>query len=167
MKNLVMIILIPFLMGASCKPLDGPEYSVNQSFSAKVNGKIWRPFVDDFKLQETSCQIKVSFDAMSIRARNTRSSETIFIILSTPGSKLVVGKYPLNSTQYKVGTFSSGQNEYSTGSGYSGEIEISSIDTSKKKISGNFHYRCFNSVLNEVVEVSNGQFDLFYTEYGN
>lgn len=153
-------------MGVSCDPVEGPNPDTTQSFSAKINGKVWRPSSSDFKAPAISCQIKVSFDEMSISASS--SSESLFIIVSTDGKKIIPAKYPLNSDRYLVGVFSkSGPIDFRTGNGYGGEIEIKSIDTLKMRISGTFYYTCFNSLLNESVKVSNGKFDIFYIQYGS
>ena len=76
MKNLILtliILLCVLLTSISCKKSNALK---NGGFSCKVNGQLWSPYVDDFKLQPTECIISQEGKSISIYARNTKKENT-------------------------------------------------------------------------------------------
>ena len=165
MKNYFSILIIPIavlITSASCKK------TVNEvdilSVNCKIDGRTWTSYSDDFKLSAAKCRISKNGEQVFITATNTRLSEKIGILISTPGKLIIEGKYDLNSQSFLSGTyylFNVGQ--FVTGNGYQGEIEIISIDKIKSRITGKFHYSCYNEQTKKSVEITEGNFKLPYS----
>lgn len=157
--KMVILLLFPFLIAVSCKK-DGDE--IDSGFVCKLNGKTWRPYVDDFKLQETQAHIIDKGATFYVLARNTRSREHISFAVSNSGKMVQIGTYELNSMKAPVGLYDKNdfQGVYSTKPGYEGTLEIIKIDDVLKRISGRFSFNAHNETTNESVSISNGSFNL-------
>ena len=166
MKNyhriITLIPIIIFLTSASCK-----KDEIDTGFTCKVNGVRWRPFVDDFKLQETQCHFTNNNEELFVFARNTNKNEAIGFVIYTQGIKILIGKYNLDQKQIMRGFFDEripGQ-EFRTGNGYSGILEIKSIDEINKRMIGTFYFSAFNETTKQKVEITSGTFNLRYVNY--
>ncbi|TAG99762.1 MAG: hypothetical protein EAZ15_10650 [Sphingobacteriales bacterium] len=167
MKNLILTLIIPFCIlftSVSCKKSNALKYG---GFSCKVNGQLWEPYVDDFKLQPTECTITQEGKSIFIRATNTKKRERIVLLVSGTNKIITVGKFALNSKSGLVGYFYNValQKEFTTGSGYVGEIDILKIDKGTKKISGKFYFNCYKTENNETLSITDGEFNIKYLEY--
>lgn len=156
-----MLQLLFVLPLASCKKLND---LVKGDVTCTIDGRSWTSYADDFKLREAECKISNKGEQVFITATNTKTSENVGILISTPGVVVSKGKYTLNSDIYLSGSyylFDVGQ--FITGNGYQGEVEILSIDTVKSRIAGKFHFSCYNEKNKQAVVVSEGRFDIRYT----
>ena len=167
MKNYFSTLIMPIavlITSASCKK------TVNEvdilSVNCKIDGRVWTSYSDDFKLSAAGCRISKNGEQVFITAINTKLSSDLAILISTPGVKVIEGKYDLNSQSFLSGTyylFNVGQ--FVTGNGYQGEVEIISIDKIKSRITGKFHYSCYNEQAKKSVEITEGNFNIPYTVY--
>ena len=165
MKNYFSILIISIavlITSASCKK------TVNEveilSVNCKIDGRVWTSYSDDFKLSAAKCRISNNGEEVFITATNTRLSEKIGITIATPGQKVVEGKYKLNIDNYLTGRYYLFDVGYFvTGQGYQGEVEIISIDKIKSRITGKFHYSCYNERSKKSVEITEGNFNIPYT----
>ena len=165
MKNLTLTLIISiFILSTtvSCKKSNAIN---NGGFSCKVNGQLWEPYIDDFKLQPTECTFTKSNTSIFIKAKNTKKKENFAILVSTPGKVISVGKYLLNSNIFLIGNYDKPNGDFITGDGYEGEIEIIKIDSSTKKMTGKFFFNCYDKQTKESVSVTEGEFNLRYSEY--
>ncbi|KHJ37372.1 hypothetical protein PBAC_24400 [Pedobacter glucosidilyticus] len=168
MKNLIKLItclpVIIFLSAASCK-----KDEIDTGFTCKVNGERWRPFANDFKLQETECHLTNNGETLFIKARNTNSREHLGILVSTPGILISTKYYTINSNMFLSGTYdsnSSGPGDYfQTNSSYTGQVEIKSIDTVNKRMTGTFFYDAYNEKTKQTVKITSGTFNLKYVNF--
>jgi hypothetical protein len=167
MKNLFLTLIIPLcilITSVSCKKSNALKYG---GFSCKVNGELWQPYTNDFKLQPTNCDITENGQTVVIKATNTNKRERFALMVSGTNKVITEGKYILNSKSYMVGYFynSATLKEFTTGNGYDGEIEIIKIDRSTKKITGKFYFNCHNTENNETLNITEGEFNIGYLEY--
>ncbi|WP_161889479.1 DUF6252 family protein [Pontibacter russatus] len=136
----------------------------DEPFCARVNGKLWWPSDNgDFKARPLTISLLYGDSVLAIRASN--GSERIY--LSVRDGKVISAKdYTLTDTLSR-GYFdkSLSSDEFETDSVNTGLLSITEINCSKKTLTGTFFFKAFNSATGEVVEVSNGRFDAFYTEY--
>ena len=165
MKNYSSILIIPIavlITSVSCKKTINDVEIL--SVDCKIDGRVWTSYSDDFKLSDAQCRLSNNGEKVFITATNTRLSEKIGILISTPGKLIIEGKYDLNSQSFLSGTyylFNVGQ--FITGNGYQGEVEIISIDKIKSRITGKFHYSCYNEQAKKSVEITEGNFNIPYT----
>lgn len=165
MKNLILTLIIPLcilLTAVSCQKSNALKYG---GFSCKVNGRLWEPYTNDFKLQPTECIISQEGKSISIRARNTNKNEHISILVNSLDNVITEGKYLLNSDRYFWGSYDKPFGDFITGNGYEGEIEIIKIDRVTKKMTGKFFFNCNDKQTNETVNVTQGEFNLRYYVY--
>lgn len=165
MKNLIVLFaIVPFLFGASCKD---ETVQPDIAFACKINGKDWRPYENDFKLQETECHLTNNGTELFVFARNTTSREHIGFIVSTQGLPVQKGTYNINSDRYYVGFYNRNATSlnFSTGNGYEGTVEIKNINHTDRSIQGSFNFKAFNATSQEVVIITEGRFNLKYTNY--
>jgi len=163
-NNLLFLLLFPLLMGASCKK-DKDDISVD--FSCKLNGTVWNPFTDDFKLREAEAHLTNNGTELFIKAINTKSREDIGFGIYTQGIPIAVGKYMLNMSTMQYGYYSKNdfKGEFKTKTGFEGEAEIISIDKSGRKITGRFQFKCLNETTGDSVTITEGQFNLQYVDF--
>lgn len=165
MKNLyILLVLTPFLFGASCKD---ETVKPEMEFACKIDGKDWRPYSNDFKKPATECHLTQSGTDLFISSSNTRSREDIGFIVNTQGLPVQKGIYNINSDRYYVGFYSrnaTSQN-FSTGNGYEGTVEIKNINHIDRSIQGSFNFKALNPNTQEVVTITEGQFNLKYVNY--
>ncbi|KHJ37373.1 hypothetical protein PBAC_24410 [Pedobacter glucosidilyticus] len=166
MKNLIKLItclpVIIFLSAASCK-----KDEIDAGFTCKVNGERWRPFADDFKLQETECHLTNNNEELFIYARNTSRNEAIGFGVFTKGTKIKVGKYNLDQKQIMRGFFDEripGE-DFRTGNGYVGILDIITIDETNKRMTGTFFYDAYNEKTKQTVKITSGTFNLKYVNF--
>ncbi|TAH04123.1 MAG: hypothetical protein EAZ15_01415 [Sphingobacteriales bacterium] len=84
MKNLILTLIIPLcilLTAVSCQKSNALK---DGGFSCKVNGQLWSPYTDDFKLQPTECTLTQNGTSIFIKANNTKKREHFAILVSTP-----------------------------------------------------------------------------------
>ena len=163
-SRLTMISLTLFSLAlASCEKLTD---LVKGDVSCKIDGKSWTSFADDFKLDDAEGRISNNGERVRIMATNTKTSERIDILISTPGKPIAVGKYILNSQSHITASYYlSNVGQFTTGNGYQGEVEITGIDKERFQIKGKFNFSGYNELIKRAVVVSDGRFDVDYMLY--
>lgn len=160
-RFILLLQLLFILPLASCEKLND---LVKGDVTCKIDGRAWTSFEDDFKLSDVDCIISNNGEQIYIVAINTKTSDDLSILITTPGKVISGGSYELSSDRYNFGSYYDPQsNKFITGNGYKGTIEIKSIDKVKMRISGSFQFIAFDAKTNKSISITDGQFDTDYT----
>ena len=135
------------------------------TFSCKVNGKIFKPvyvggLFNDVSVLSVRNTVQ---DGFSISARNQKSSEDIAI--ENPYVKKT-GIYKLRADYPNRGIYSynilvgNDPGMYTTDSINTGELTITRCDVINHIYSGTFYFTAKNPATGNIVSVTNGRFDL-------
>ncbi|WP_262713590.1 DUF6252 family protein [Pedobacter aquae] len=85
----------------------------------------------------------------------------------TSGVKIKVGFYNLNQIQIMSAKFDElipGE-DFRTGNGYEGVLEIKSIDTVNRRMTGTFYFDPYNEKTKQTVKITSGTFNLKYVNF--
>jgi hypothetical protein len=151
MKKVIISIVTILLVIISCTKDDNGNI-VLPTMSALIDGEEW-----------------VSITRITV----LENGKFIITGTSTTGQTLVItifgtteGLYELNTTSIKVGAVYKESATASAADAYAsvtGEVNLTDVDTSKKRISGTYQFLVIRNVLNSF-NITNGEFNnLFYT----
>lgn len=160
MKNKLYFLLLLIGLLACSK-----DSFCDESFCVRINGKKWWPSSGgDFKSHPLAFHLIEDNNQFWIGAHNGPSSVMINIIDKVNGIK--PGNYILDDRMCCWGSYGiDSKNRFRTDANNTGVLSITSLDKTKKTISGTFHFRARNASTGEVVEVSHGSFNGYYVEY--
>ncbi|MFA7379756.1 MAG: DUF6252 family protein [Bacteroidia bacterium] len=130
------------------------------TFGCKVNGKVWLP--------EATPWVWFHYGELDIRAEDFWvPKDYVSIILgkftvSDTGSYALGGHTPYYSRGYYSREKKRGYEVYETDNTNTGTITITRLDTSMRRyiVSGTFSFKAKDKVTGEIVEVTDGRFDL-------
>ena len=151
----VIILICPLLLFCNKEHL--PEYY----FMCKVNGQEYIP-----NKCANCIQAEILEDTI-LMLRGNRDFETLGIgIIDSYGIK--VGTYLLNESNGRRGDYKftpATNDRYFTNDVNRGQLTITAIDKVNSIIVGNFSFKAYNSLRNEVVDIIDGRFRLIYRKY--
>lgn len=136
----------------------------NEAFCVEVDGKRWWPSSGgDFKASPLKASLLYGDSVLAIRASS--GSDRIYLSIRD-GNKITNKDYVLSDTLSR-GYYdkSIAADEFETDAAHTGIVTIKEINKSKKHIIGTFHFKARNATTGEVVDISNGSFNLIYAEY--
>lgn len=105
------------------------------SFSCTLNNTAWKASVMGGSVQNNNLIIT-----------SNKSKELITLSFGN----MAVGKYPINISNIAIYTSNSDSVTQTTYTATTGEIEISSLDTENKRVSGSFHFEGYNTSMSKV-----------------
>ncbi len=145
---------------ATCKKEDNPV-TENLYFKCKLNGQDYIP---------SNCanclQCEILHDTTFILGGNT-GFQTLGIGIND-GQGIKVISYTLNEVIGRRGDYKSStiaNDRYFTDASHVGLLTISSLDKTKKIITGTFSFTAYNAIQNNTVNITEGSFRLKYTDY--
>jgi hypothetical protein len=159
-NRFMLLVFIFFLL--SCKEDDLPKPTQNGSgtFACKVDGEVYIPSIQDFKRSAKNAILDNNTIVISGLKENSNSKEAI--VLNIRNFK---GEAAYNLSEKDVDHFAlyylNGQYYY-TNADYTGKVTITHFDETKKIVSGTFDFKVLDTQTNEVVNISEGRFDLYY-----
>ena len=174
---LLLFLFLNFYFSCTIKERFGPELPLPTNTGAgimacKVNGQIWytdgSTLFDGANVQADLVSntlklkgIKYNYDQSGYN--NTSSWDRIYIVVNSVNN---TGTFQIAGNNH--GTYEKSGNTnnyviYKTDSTYSGGyINITTFDSMKKILSGNFQFKAKNSNGNDEVLITEGQFDIKY-----
>lgn len=170
----ILISCITVILLASCKKevteLPQATQTGANTFGAKINGVFWAPQGFGPLPANDILEARMSGRDITINARNFSSSpnETEFQLtifnVTAPGTYLlntnVVHPNGAASYGYYVKRNFTPQNEYLTSSTYTGRVVITRIDEVNMIVSGTFEFNAGSIYNTEVLNVTEGRFDV-------
>ncbi len=158
-KNKIMkravFFLVTFLIIFSCSK-DESGNIILPSMSAHIDGEEWTTITRVTVLEEGK---------FIITGTSTAGKSIVITVFGTSE-----GLYELNLTSANVGAVYKESVSTTTEDAYisaTGEVNVTNIDTSKKKISGSFNFIVVRNLTN-TINITGGVFtDLFYTITSN
>jgi hypothetical protein len=170
----ILISCLSVVLLASCKKevTELPEATQTgaNTFGAKVNGVFWAPQGFGPLPANDILEARMAGNDITINARNFSSSpnETEFQLtiynVTAPGTYLlntnVVHPFGAASYGYYVKRNITPQNEWLTSSTYTGRVIITRIDDVNMIVSGTFEFNAGSIYNTEVLQVTEGRFDL-------
>jgi hypothetical protein len=176
MKNLLLSLAALLLLAACTQPDPLPEATQGgkQTFGCRVNGK---PFIPDGGTGWNATKPIVVYYTGRRGENGTvheyycidataRDGQGIFIIISDP---FKIGPRTMNKEFIPItwpnrlndaALYSSASGTFFTDPRYTGTVVLTRADTVRKIISGTFEFSAINPKTNEVVEVTDGRFDV-------
>lgn len=163
MKHLKIIsfaLIALITVAASCKKNEYPEPGPNDFyFQCKIDGRLYIP---------NSCANCITC---------TIYQDTIFIFGGNAGfetlgigindsTNIKVTKYQLNDVIGRRGDYKNStvnNDRYFTDKTHVGELQITTIDKTKRIIQGIFYFKAYNAYRNDSVNITDGKFRLKYT----
>lgn len=160
--KMVLHILPAFLFTlifATCYKSDTTPNPNSFYFQAKINGQIYTPNGC------TNClTCLILRDTILILGGNNGFQTLGFEIHDT--NKIHSTTYNLSEMFGKVGDYKNGtdpSDRYFTDYNHKGILQITELDKTNKMIKGLFHFSAFNTLRNDSVTVTDGQFRLRYS----
>ncbi len=173
----IFFVLYFFCSIAACKKEDGLTKETDNganTFSCKVNGKIYIPKVALFAGNPIYCQYYKSLGSeeykliigttnpdapvQHVRIEITGIKSTGTYSVGAQNSYYCLGTYELN-----VGGYNSTANRFETDNHNNGSVIISKLDTINKIVSGRFEFEATNTDNDtEIAKITSGRFDLKY-----
>lgn len=153
---LLMSLLIVVGNFSSCI---SDDVSRSDIFSFKVNGRLVKAADNDLKSgSPTICFIKAD---TILHVAGTNSIEQYDGISLRINNFSGIGKYTLSESFNNIGTYGNGSNRYTTDNTYHGTVTIKHIvDTPPRRISGTFSFSVLDDVSGEIIQISDGHFNL-------
>lgn len=158
-KTLIILFVLSSIF-ATCKKENSPA-SDNLYFKCKLNGQDYVP---------SNCanclQCEILHDTTFILGANA-GFQTLGIGIND-GQGIKVNSYMLNEVIGRRGDYKSStvtNDRYFTDASHLGFLKISSLDKTKKLITGTFSYTAYNPLQNNTVNITEGSFRLKYTDY--
>ncbi|WP_405369897.1 DUF6252 family protein [Nonlabens sp. Asnod2-A12] len=173
MKYILILLLISSLIACDKNDDDSPQEPVSQlppetttgenTFGCLINGE---PFV----VRNTSNQVAIFqngglFIGGQLTSNGFLDNVNMFISESNIGAPIMENSiYQLNSDTIPKGEYFSERLNcrFNTSTNYSGSIEILKLDTVNYIISGKFHFQANSNSCTEIINVTEGRFDLQY-----
>lgn len=142
--------LIPFLLLIICCKKSDTQLN---KFKCTLNGNIWRSYNDDRALELEANLI----NGLTIKATNKIDKEVF-----------TIGTYHLNSVLQEREYVLKGSYERKVSNEIfndkKGFINIKSIDAVAHRITGSFYFEAVNATTKEVVNITDGEFNVKYTD---
>lgn len=145
MRKVIMVSMLVAFMGmfVSCdEKIDEITENLIGSFTANVDNASWKASIMAGSMQNGNLILTAKKD-----------KELITLSFKTP----IVGKYTVDFNNVAIYTSNSDSITETTYTGTTGEIELNSVDTVNKRVSGTFHYEGFSTSMKKVT-VTNGVF---------
>ncbi|MBB2146417.1 hypothetical protein GM921_13025 [Pedobacter sp. LMG 31464] len=165
--KLLLLLLLPLLMGASCKKdkddgLTKPTQIGANTFSCKINGE---NFIASQSLFGPTAifvsNVQSSTPYFLLDGRNTNSQPYKEIELKIFEDVRVGVVYKLGGGEQNYGsiTYRYPDDLYKTSINSIGEVMFTRVDNTNKIYSGTFSFLCVNSI-NQQIKITNGRFDV-------
>ena len=173
MKNIILILITTFTLSCCNKEDDNPQNPIDQlplatqtganTFGCLINGE---PFV----VTNTSLQTAIYQDGGLLiggqkNINNNLTQVSMFISEANIGVIIAENNlYVLNSNSVPKGEYYiENQNcFYFTSSNYTGSLMITKIDNINFIISGKFEFKSISENCADIINITNGRFDLQY-----
>ena len=173
MKNIILILITTFTLSCCNKEDDNPQNPIDQlplatqtganTFGCLINGE---PFV----VTNTSLQTAIYQDGGLLiggqkNINNNLTQVSVFISETSIGEIISENNsYVLNSNSVPKGEYYiENQNcFYFTSSNYTGSLMITKIDNINFIISGKFEFKSISENCADIINITNGRFDLQY-----
>ncbi len=170
MKNIIVLILLA--VGCRTSNVEPAPPTDNEKFYCEVDGERYRPNnKGDIFNEVLIADWYKSKGTFTVSAYNSVNYKDILMYVNLKGKNLSVNKHLIDTVNVRASYYGgyTQQNGISTKSGYfaiinSGLIEITKVDTLKKKVSGKFEFDAQSRLdKTKIVKIRNGQFnDLTY-----
>lgn len=163
MKHLKIIsfaLIALITVAASCKKNEYPEPGPNDFyFRCKIDGRLYIPN------SCANCMVgKILRDTVYLMNGNS-GFESVLIGIND-GEIFGKKNYLLNDKIGRQGGYDNSsivEDIYKTDSSHVGQLEITSLDKTKRIIQGTFYFKAYNNYRNDSVSVTDGKFRLKYT----
>jgi len=166
MKNIIVLILIA--VGCRTSNVEPAPPTDNERFYCEIDGERYRPNnKGDIFNEVLIADWYKSKGTFTISAYNSVSSKDILLFVNLKGYNLSVQSHKIDTINVK-GFYSAGYlpsiRKYDDFTGINGIINITKVDTIKKKVSGKFEFDAQSRLdKTKKVKIRNGQFnDLTY-----
>ncbi len=158
LKIFSLIVISLIATAASCKKNIDPN-SDDFYFSCKIDGRLYLP---------NSCANctapKLLGDTMLLINGNAGFETILLGITNKP--EVIENTYLLNSNIVNGGTYKNStlsNDRFDTDSLHIGQLQIISLNKTKRIIQGTFRFKAYNSYRNDSVSITDGRFRLKYT----
>ena len=159
-KIFALLSLIIIAVSASCTKT--AEIAQDDTYiSCKINGQIYLP---------NNCAncagAKLLGDTILIINSNAGYETMLIGVININGMPIVNMEYTLNDNPHYRGIYKNStttDDRFDTDAIRNGKILITSINKTKRIITGTFHFQAYNPLRNLTVDVSEGVFRFVYT----
>jgi hypothetical protein len=154
-KILLFISVITLFCFAKCRKDREPDPN-SFYFRCKIDGQLYVPGSMDAKLLS---------DTTILINGNSGFESVAFWTINITGQPIIATSYILNDNPRRGGDYKTSTtttDKFSTDATRTGELTISTLDKTKKIISGTFYFQGYNPIQNKTVNITEGKFRVNY-----
>ena len=163
MKNILLILFSLFFLSSCGRKTNS---SNGNYFNCRVNGIYWEP--DKGGLGEYTLTAKLLYNQTVLSIDAVKGIEDINIgIIDTLQVEERTYSLAQNLAYHSAALYDNNNstNQYETDSSHQGLLTLTKLDKTNMKVEGTFHFKAFNSILNDSVNITDGRFSIGYTDH--
>ena len=173
-KYIIILVTLPFIC-LKCKKdseidpkLPPATQEGKNTFGCKVNGVIWVAYDKRWMGRELQANYRLNFDSSiyiqaSRHIKNNNNNGVMILILDPFSGEVMyyLSGYPYDNN-VSGSVYTSSNYSYITNDSIGGEVKITKFDTLKNILSGTFFFKALNDTSGNIVDITEGRFDIIY-----